>query len=109
MFTDPICLFLRFRDGADRGFALGHASERIGRQPAKPPSVNRLREHQERLIGAILLGNNLTNILASSLATSLMIAAFGETGVVYATTLMTLLVLIFSEILPKTYALKPGR
>ena len=71
----------------------------------KAAIVNRLREHQERLIGAVLLGNNLANILASSLATSVMIAAFGETGVVYATTLMTLLVIIFAEILPKTYAL----
>lgn len=67
--------------------------------------VNRLRERQERLIGAILLGNNLVNILASALATSLMISLFGETGVVYATGVMTLLVLVFSEILPKTYAL----
>lgn len=68
--------------------------------------VNRLRQYQERLIGAILLGNNMVNILASALATSVMIEMFGENGVVYATVVMTALVLVFSEILPKTYALQ---
>ena len=68
--------------------------------------VNSLWDKKERLIGAILLGNNLVNILASSLATSVLIALFGETGVVYATLVMTALVLIFAEVLPKTYALR---
>jgi len=68
--------------------------------------VNRLHEHRERLISGILLGNNLVNILASALATSVLITFFGEAGVVYATIAMTLLVLIFSEILPKTYAIR---
>ncbi len=67
--------------------------------------VNRLRAQQERLIGAILLGNNLVNILASALATSVLIGMLGEAGVVYATLGMTLLVLILGEILPKTYAI----
>lgn len=67
--------------------------------------VNRIRARKERLIGALLLGNNLVNILASALATSVLIGVFGEAGVVYATLGMTLLVLIFSEVLPKTYAL----
>lgn len=67
--------------------------------------VNRLREHNERLIGAILLGNNLVNILASALATSLLITMFGDSGVAVATVAMTLLIVIFGEILPKTYAL----
>ena len=68
--------------------------------------VNRLYEQKERLIGAILLGNNLVNILASSLATSLLITYFGEAGVAYATLGMTLLVLIFAEVMPKTYAIR---
>jgi Mg2+/Co2+ transporter CorB len=59
----------------------------------------------ERLIGGILLGNNLVNILASALATSLLVRIFGEAGVVYATLVMTLLVLVFAEVLPKTWAL----
>ncbi|PCI41287.1 MAG: hypothetical protein COB46_03985 [Rhodospirillaceae bacterium] len=66
---------------------------------------NRLQIKQERMIGTILLGNNLVNILASALATSMMMSIFGEAGVVIATIAMTLLVLIFAEILPKTYAI----
>jgi Mg2+/Co2+ transporter CorB len=67
--------------------------------------VNRLFATKERLIGVILLGNNLVNIMASALATGLLIGWFGEAGVVYATLVMTLLVLIFAEVLPKTYAI----
>ncbi len=64
-----------------------------------------LHARNERMIGAILLGNNLVNILASALATSLLLGYFGDVGVVYATLGMTLLVLIFAEVLPKTLAL----
>ena len=64
-----------------------------------------LLNKKESLIGAILLGNNLVNILASALATSLSIKIFGDTGVAYAVIIMTALVVIFAEILPKTYAL----
>ncbi len=67
--------------------------------------VVRLRERNERLIGGILLGNNLVNIMASALATGMLTAAFGEAGVAYATLVMTLLVLVFAEVLPKTYAI----
>jgi Mg2+/Co2+ transporter CorB len=68
--------------------------------------VNRLRDRQERLIGGILVGNNIVNILAAALATSLLVELFGDAGVFYATAIMTLLVLIFSEVLPKTYAIR---
>lgn len=68
--------------------------------------VHKLREEKESLIGAILLGNNLVNILASALATSVAIGLWGEVGVAYATVIMTTLVLIFSEVLPKTYAIR---
>src|SRR5690554_1323143 len=64
-----------------------------------------ITEDNERLIGSVLLGNNLVNILAASLATALFTRLFGESGVVLATLVMTLLVLIFSEVLPKTYAI----
>jgi Mg2+/Co2+ transporter CorB len=64
-----------------------------------------LLEQKERLLGAILLGNNLVNILASALATRVFLEMFGETGVVYATLMMTALVVIFAEVLPKTYAI----
>ena len=59
----------------------------------------------ERLIGSVLLGNNLVNILAASLATSMFTRLFGDSGVALATLVMTLLVLIFAEVLPKTYAI----
>lgn len=67
--------------------------------------VNELWRRKERLIGAILLGNNLVNIMASALATGVLIGLAGDAGVAYATVVMTLLVLIFAEVLPKTYAL----
>jgi Mg2+/Co2+ transporter CorB len=64
-----------------------------------------ITEDNERLIGSVLLGNNLVNILATSLATGIFLHAFGESGVLMATVVMTLLVLIFAEVLPKTYAI----
>jgi Mg2+/Co2+ transporter CorB len=79
-----------------------HQLEKKGVRRAR--LVNRLFAHKERMIGAILLGNNLVNILASALATSYLISMFGDAGVVYATAAMTLLVLIFGEVMPKSYA-----
>jgi len=64
-----------------------------------------ITEDNERLIGSVLLGNNLVNILATSLATSLFTRLFGDSGVALATLVMTFLVLIFAEVLPKTYAI----
>jgi Mg2+/Co2+ transporter CorB len=65
----------------------------------------KLTEDNERLLGSILLGNNLVNILAASLATALFTAAFGDAGVLWATLVMTFLVLVFAEVAPKTYAI----
>ncbi|MFO1142540.1 MAG: HlyC/CorC family transporter [Amaricoccus sp.] len=65
----------------------------------------RLTEDKERLIGALLLGNNLANILSASLATSLFTVLFGAGAVAIATLVMTALVLVFAEVLPKTYAI----
>src|SRR6478735_4146163 len=67
--------------------------------------VNRLLDSRERLIGALLLGNNAVNIAASSLATSLFLLWFGDVGVLYATIAMTVLVVVFAEVLPKTVAI----
>lgn len=72
---------------------------------ARAGMVGRLLETRDRLIGALLIGNNLVNILASALATSVFIALFGDAGVAYATLTMTALVVIFAEVLPKTYAI----
>ncbi|MCB1410034.1 MAG: HlyC/CorC family transporter [Rhodobacter sp.] len=62
-------------------------------------------EDSERLIGSVLLGNNLVNILSASLATALFTRLFGDSGVAMATLIMTVLVLVFAEVLPKTYAI----
>jgi Mg2+/Co2+ transporter CorB len=67
--------------------------------------VNFLIERRDRLIGALLIGNNLVNILASSLTTSLFLGLFGDSGVAIATLLMTVLLVIFSEVLPKSWAI----
>lgn len=69
-------------------------------------AVARLTRDRERLIGAILLGNNAVNILASALATSVLISVVGDAGVAYATIGMTLVIVVFAEVLPKTYALR---
>ena len=67
--------------------------------------VNRLMAMRERLIGALLLGNNAVNIAASSLATSVLLVWLGDVGVIYATVVMTILVVVFAEVLPKTIAI----
>ena len=64
-----------------------------------------LTNMRERLIGALLLGNNVVNILASALATVVLVRMFGDSGALIATAVMTVLVLIFSEVMPKTYAI----
>lgn len=85
-----------------------HSLEKQGDERAG--LVARLIARKDRLIGALLIGNNLVNILASALTTSLFLQLFGEAGVVYATLIMTVVVVIFAEILPKSWALsKPER
>lgn len=66
--------------------------------------VEKLTEDPNKLLGAILIGNNIVNIGASALATSLALAVFGESGVGIVTIVMTILVLIFGEITPKSIA-----
>ncbi|MBF0268926.1 MAG: HlyC/CorC family transporter [Alphaproteobacteria bacterium] len=82
---------------------LMHQLEQGGSRRAK--HVNKLLEKRETFIGALLVGNNLVNIMASALATSVLIGMFGDAGVAYATAAMTVVVVLFSEILPKTYAI----
>ena len=66
--------------------------------------VSKLLEQPERLIGVILLGNNFVNILASSVATMIAIELMGEAGIAIAAALLTVVILIFSELTPKTVA-----
>ncbi|MBT3358841.1 MAG: HlyC/CorC family transporter [Rhodospirillales bacterium] len=81
-----------------------HQLEQTGNSRAA--MVSRLYADKPRLISALLLGNNLVNILAAALATRVMLDLFGDAGVAYATLVMTLMVLIFAEIIPKTYAFR---
>ena len=69
--------------------------------------VNFLKNKKERLIGTLLLGNNLVNTLATAIATSFFINLLrdNEKGILYSTIVMTLLILIFGEVLPKTIAI----
>ncbi|WP_308916946.1 HlyC/CorC family transporter [Jannaschia sp. LMIT008] len=83
----------------------GKLRSRADRGEAGAASALTITEDNERLIGSVLLGNNIVNILAASLATALFTALFGEGGVAVATLVMTALVLIFAEVLPKTYAI----
>ncbi len=72
--------------------------------------ASRLLSRTDRLIGLILLGNNFVNILASSLATIIALRLMGEAGIAVATGLLTLVILIFAEVTPKTLAaLHPER
>ncbi|HEY2071556.1 MAG TPA: HlyC/CorC family transporter [Rhizomicrobium sp.] len=80
-----------------------HQLEKDGSRAAA--RINRLVENRERLIGALLLGNTFVNILASSLATDVLAIRFGQTAVIITTIAMTLLILIFAEVLPKTLAI----
>jgi len=81
-----------------------HKLERDGDRAAA--RVNRLIADQEKMIGAILLSNNAINIGASALATTVLSAALpGPTGALISTVVMTALVVIFAEILPKTLAI----
>ena len=66
--------------------------------------VEEILKEPGRLISTILLGNNFVNILASAIATALFISLFGEQGILYATIAMTVIILLFGEIMPKTVA-----
>jgi Mg2+/Co2+ transporter CorB len=80
-----------------------HQLEKDGSRAAR--DVNRLVGQRERMVGALLLGNTFVNILASSLATIVLEHSFGHRAVLVATAIMTVLILIFVEVLPKTLAI----
>jgi len=70
--------------------------------------VNKLLARTDKLLGVILIGNNFVNILASVLATIIAIRIWGDSGIIYVTIVLTLIILIFAEVTPKTIAaLKP--
>ena len=80
-----------------------HQLEKDGSRAAR--NVNRLVANRERLIGALLLGNTFINILASSLMTAALEGQLGPRAVAVTTGVMTLVILIFAEVLPKTLAI----
>jgi putative hemolysin len=107
LFLAFLILLSGFFSGAEIAlFSLGEARVRTlqeeGRRGAKTLAL--LKSNPERLLATILVGNNIVNIGAASLATALALNLFGSQGVAYATGIMTLLVLVFGEITPKGFA-----
>ena len=103
-----LLLFSAFFSGSETALTAASRGKLRSKADKGSPGAERaleITEDTERLIGSVLLGNNLVNILAASLATALFTKVFGESGVAWATLVMTLLVLIFAEVLPKTYAI----
>jgi Mg2+/Co2+ transporter CorB len=80
-----------------------HALEEDGN--ASAALVNRVLSRPEKMIGTVLLGNTLVDVLAAALASNVAVQLYGEVGVAYATALITILIVIFAAVLPKTYAL----
>jgi Mg2+/Co2+ transporter CorB len=103
------CLFLAFffsgsetaMTASSRGTMLQIAKD--GNRDAA--IVTRLLENRHRLIGALLIGSNVATIVSSALATALLQEWFGDLGVLYASIAMTVLVILFCEMLPKTAAI----
>jgi len=83
---------------------------KIKKGSKKASYVKKILDSKDSVISSLLLSNNLVNILASALATAFFYDLFGVTGIFYATLLMTFLLVIFAEVLPKTYSInRPTR
>lgn len=108
-----LVLFSAFFSGSETGLiSLNRYRLRHLSKDGNPGAIraNDLLKRPDRLIGLILLGNNFVNILASSIATIIALRLLGDDGIMVATLLLTLVVLIFAEITPKTLAaLHPER
>ena len=105
-----VCLIFisAFFSGAETGLTATSRARltEIERRGSKRATMAlKLTELPERLIGALLLGNNLANISASAIATAALIKIFGDSGAVIASAAMTVVILIFAEVMPKTYAI----
>ena len=97
-----------FFSGAETGLTAASRARltEMARQGSKRAAmVLKLTETPERLIGALLLGNSLANITASAVATVALVRIFGDTGAVIASGIMTVVILVFAEVMPKTYAI----
>ncbi len=107
--TIALLIFISaFFSGAETGLTAASRARltELARQGSKrAATVLQLTEMPERLIGALLLGNSLANITASAVATVALVKMFGDTGAIIASGVMTVLILIFAEVMPKTYAI----
>ena len=97
-----------FFSGSETGLTTAsraRLTELARRGSTRAETVLKLTAMPERLIGALLLGNSVANITASAVATAALVKTFGDTGAVIASAVMTVLILIFAEVMPKTYAI----
>ncbi len=106
--TVVLMLFSAFFAGAETAMTAAskarmHQLEKDAEARAK--HVNWLLNHREQMVGSMLLGNTFVNIASSALVTSVLLTLFGNAGIAAATLLTTVLVLVFCEVLPKTYAI----
>lgn len=97
--------FLSGSETAITATSLARIISKIKKGSKKAQYVKKIIDSKDSIISSLLLSNNLVNILASSLATAFFYDLFGVTGILYATILMTFLLVIFAEVLPKTYAI----
>ena len=108
VFSVAVCLLVSFLfSGSETALTASSRAammrlDKQGNEDAKV--VNSLLARREQLLGALLIGNNAANIAGSTLATGLFLAWFGDVGVIYATLVMTVVVVVFCEVLPKTAA-----
>ena len=86
--------------------ASGPRMHRLAQQGnRRATQVNRLLDHKDEAVSAVLLGNSVVNILSASLTTAVLTQIFGAAGIVYATAIIGVLVVVFAEVMPKTWAL----
>lgn len=97
-----------FFSGSETGLTTAsraRLTEMEKRGSKRAATVLKLTSMPERLIGSLLLGNTLANITASAVSTAALVKVFNESGAVIASVVMTVLILIFAEVMPKTYAI----
>lgn len=103
----PLLAVSAFLSGSETALTAVNRARLFGKSAEETPQIRavlRLMENPERLLGAILIGNNLVNVLMASLATFALVRVFGESGVAVATLVITALIVVLAEITPKTYA-----
>jgi len=113
-----ICLFLlivlsAFLSGSETALTATNRARillKLKKGEKKANFVLKILDNLDDVISALLVTSNMVNILASSLATAVLYEVFGVRGIFYATIIMTILIVVFAEILPKTYSLnRPTR